>query len=252
MEYPGFTIKKGSKEKDLVTLIQHQLNIKGLGPLEEDGDFGDITASAIREFQSQSRDSLGNPLVCDGKVGPITWSVLFGTATTPTVPPSPPGLLLAKTIEVAASQLGVMEDPPGSNTGPRVNQYLARVGLNPGLPWCASFIYWCFSEASKATGIMNPLPKTGSCMGHWDSTRGHRILKQQAANNPDVIKPGHIFIMDHGNYRGHTGLVTAINNGYIETIEGNSALNGSREGLAVVTLRRKIISIYPGFIEYNV
>jgi hypothetical protein len=56
--------------------------------------------------------------------------------------------------------------------------------------------------------------------------------------------------MDHGGGKGHTGIVTSRNGGYINTIEGNSNDGGSREGLGVFTLERKITTITKGFILY--
>jgi len=57
--------------------------------------------------------------------------------------------------------------------------------------------------------------------------------------------------MDHGNWKGHTGIVTNVSDGYIRTIEGNTNISGSREGLGVAQLNRKIISINAGFIDYG-
>lgn len=50
---------------------------------------------------------------------------------------------------------------------------------------------------------------------------------------------------------GHTGIVTSVSGGYIHTIEGNSNNNGSREGIGVFELTRKIKSIENGFIDFN-
>ena len=49
-------------------------------PLDVDGDFGQLTASAVKLFQARSLDSDGKPLSVDGAVGRTTWSALFGTA----------------------------------------------------------------------------------------------------------------------------------------------------------------------------
>lgn len=68
----------------------------------------------------------------------------------------------ALTLLAAHGELGVAEDPPGSNTGPRVREYLApcvrdvdrdgdleRLGLTEG-EWCAAFASWCVREARRA------------------------------------------------------------------------------------------------------
>ncbi|MFG1888624.1 peptidoglycan DD-metalloendopeptidase family protein [Micromonospora sp. NPDC049051] len=55
---------------DLVRGLQTALNARGASLLV-DGDFGSVTTSAVRAFQSR------NSLVSDGLVGPVTWSVLI-------------------------------------------------------------------------------------------------------------------------------------------------------------------------------
>ena len=250
MNYPGRLIEKGEKNKEIIEFIQTKLNERGFGNLIIDGDFGNLTESAVKLFQSQTRDSQGNPLVIDGKLGPISWDALF--VNSGIIPQPEPQItdLFKKVIEIAASQIGVLEDPPGSNRGTQVEKYLASAGCLPGDPWCASFVYWCFNEAAKSLAIKNPLPKTGSCMNHWNTTKGKKILCQNTMNNSSLVHPGYIFIIDHGNGLGHTGIVQSVADGYIGTIEGNTSIDGSREGLGVAELRRKINTINPGFIEY--
>jgi peptidoglycan hydrolase-like protein with peptidoglycan-binding domain len=251
MNYPGRAIKKGEKDPSIVKAVQDRLNKMGFGPLEVDGNFGDLTVSAVKEFQSLTRDSNGNPLVIDGKLGPISWAALFRVIVGETDSSYSPPALFTKVLGIASSQVGVLEDPPGSNRGPRVEEYLRSVGCLPGDPWCASFVYWCFNKASESLGIMNPLVRTGSCMTHWSDTSGRKILHSKATNDPSLVKPGFIFIIDHGNWKGHTGIVRTTENGYIGTIEGNTNIDGSREGLGVAELRRKIITINAGFIDYS-
>jgi hypothetical protein len=251
MNYPGRIIKKGERDSAIVKVVQDRLNSKGFGPLKVDGDFGDRTDTAVRQFQSLNRDLHGNPLVNDGKLGSISWSVLFGVPVGETGITYNPPALITSVLGIASSEVGVMEDPPGSNRGLRVEEYLRSAGCRPGDPWCASFVYWCFNKASKSLGIRNPLVRTGSCITHWSGTGGRKITHSRAINDPSLIKPGFIFIINHGNWQGHTGIVRTTGNGYIGTIEGNTNINGSREGLGVAELQRKILTINAGFIDYS-
>ena len=41
---------------------------------------------------------------------------------------------------------GVKEIPKGSNSGPKVNEYLKSAGASPGNAWCASFVHWCLKQ----------------------------------------------------------------------------------------------------------
>jgi hypothetical protein len=168
------------------------------------------------------------------------------------VPPGNSGPLLERAVEMAVTQIGVMENPPKSNRGKEVRMYMESAGSQEGLFWCAGFVYWCFNEAARALGRPNPLVKTVGCLDHWRRTTADKILKNQAVDNPALIRPGSIFIKDHGRGMGHTGIVEKVENGFIRTIEGNSNTNGSSNGIGVFRLDfRKINTIEKGFIIYN-
>ena len=147
-------------------------------------------------------------------------------------------------------EIGVKEVPPGSNGGPRVEEYLKSVNLGPGNAWCAAFVFWCFKQASSNLNCINPVFKTASCSNHWLKTKGLKITMEEAIKNPQLVSPGDIFIIRRQSGKGHTGIVTGIINGYIQTIEGNSNAFHSAEGEGVVALQRKIDTITAGFIKY--
>lgn len=149
--------------------------------------------------------------------------------------------LSALALEKAKSQIGVVEIPKGSNKGPEVDQYLKSVGLGPGYMWCMAFVYWCVNEAAKEKGIKNPLYKTGGVSLQYNKSHA-RVSK-----TPTV---GSVLILDYGNGAGHTGLVESIDGFYVNTIEGNTNNDGSREGYTVCRHRRKISSI-KGFINID-
>ena len=159
--------------------------------------------------------------------------------------------LITSLLIIARLEIGVKETPPGSNRGPRVEEYLKSVHLDPGFAWCAAFVYWCYEKACEGLKLDNPLPVTGSCLNHWNKTTGMRITSAQVVQHPDLINPGDIFIINRKKGRGHTGIVTAINGLYIQTIEGNANSFHSAEGDGVVGLKRRIDSINVGFIRYS-
>lgn len=250
MQYPNRTIKEGESDKTIVSAIQNRLMELGFGSFEGTGIFGSKTKSVVKQFQATHRDDLGNALEVDGKVGAITWAVLFGTASVPSTN-NAPNSMLTETLRIARSQVGVMEEPPGSNRGVMVNQYLHSVDCPPGLYWCAGFVYWCFESAAKNLHRENPLYKTGGCLMHWNKSSGTKIKGAEAAANPSLVRPGQIFIIDHGRGMGHTGIIEKVEGGFIHTIEGNSNPTGSSNGIGVFQLLRKIVKINRGFIEYN-
>lgn len=158
--------------------------------------------------------------------------------------------LLTQVLIIAHHEIGVVETPPGSNSGPVVNQYLSSVKLKPGAPWCAAFVYWCFEQASTRLNRINPLPRSGSCLYHWRKTKGSKITTAEAIGNPSLIAPGCVFIINLGKGKGHMGIVVSVQDDCIHTIEGNTNTSHSANGIGVFALERKIGRITGGFIKY--
>jgi hypothetical protein len=255
--YPGRIIQSGERDKTIVRTLQQRLNARGCGPIDEDGRFDDDSITAVKLFQSRFTDADGLPLKIDGKVGALSWGALFGR---PAVPPvsTAESPLLTETLRIAAGEIGVMENPPGSNRGPKVDEYLQTTGLDPtkgSFAWCAAFVYWSFNQASTNLGTANPVAKTAGVLDHWSKAArngGRRILLADALNDPALVQPGHIFILSVGRGAGHTGLVESVADGKLITIEGNTNDGGSREGIGVFRRdRRKIADINRGFIDYS-
>jgi hypothetical protein len=251
MNYPGRIIKKGESDKKIVIAIQNRLNQLNFGPLTADGDFGTKTLVAVKAFQAQHTDANGQQLIIDGQLGPVSWEILFGKEQVP-VNTQPKTQGLTDVIEIARAEIGVQEVPLNSNRGPRVEEFQRTVGCGPGDAWCACFVYWCFDQATKNMGKKNPLVKTGGALASYNLSTGKKIPAVEAKNNPAIIKPGQIFILDFGGGKGHTGIITSVNGGFIDTIEGNTNDQGGREGSGVFGRVRKINSVNKGFLEYKI
>ena len=137
-----------------------------------------------------------------------------------------------KHLEIANTQVGLEEEPRGSNWGPHVQKYLKSVGISFKASWCMAFVYWCVKQAYPTE---NKLIKTGGVLAQWNKTP-----KDKRSFKPSI---GSIFIMDFGKGLGHTGFVYGIEGDFILTIEGNSNDEGSREGYEVCKRKRKISTI---------
>ncbi|MES2459864.1 MAG: CHAP domain-containing protein [Armatimonadota bacterium] len=141
-------------------------------------------------------------------------------------------LPISRVLALAEREIGVQEEPRGSNRGERIDQFLASCGLPPGYAWCAAFIAFIGLLAAEL-GIPGfdhwPLPASASCDLVLYKARKIGILQ----NTPRV---GDLFlVMASANDAIHVGFVTGVNkDGTISTIEGNSNPGGSREGYAVV------------------
>lgn len=163
-QYPGHYLTVGSKNRASIRAVQTRLNQVGCGPIDENGIFNSQTKSAVQLFQARSVDSQGRSLKPDGVVGPLTWAALFGSNSLPDTIEVPLSPLLHTTLAVAVSQIGVMENPPGRNTGPEVDKYLESVGLGPGYAWCAAFVYWVFEKAARTVNVLNPVIRTAGVL----------------------------------------------------------------------------------------
>jgi len=127
----------------------------------------------------------------------------------------------AQIAAIAQAELGVAEQPPGSNDGPRIAQYrTATAGSGVG-PWCAYFTSWVASQA----GV--PVGPQGSGIGYvptvkqWAEQTGRYIPAGSAS--PQV---GDLVVFDRGGdgVLDHIGIVTGTPpDGGIETVEGNSS-----------------------------
>ncbi|MBN3004529.1 CHAP domain-containing protein [Chromobacterium alkanivorans] len=138
-------------------------------------------------------------------------------------------------LKIAATQLGVTEQPRGSNDGPQVRDYLASVKLGPGYAWCMAFVYWCTAKVCADLHQANPLLQTAGVMRQWNERPALRV---------STPLPGDVFIMDFGKGQGHTGFVEKVlPDGRIQTVEGNTNGDGSREGYAVCRRIRAASSI---------
>jgi hypothetical protein len=260
MRYPGRLIKVGETDARIVQALKRALNRAlaretALLLDENNPHFGPRMKQVIKLFQARHVDADGRPLKQDGEVGSITWAVLFGPASVPR-PATPADPFLARALRLAAGEeaKAVREKPLNSNRGPQVNAYLARIGLDPGYAWCCAFVYWCFDEAALAVRRSNPMVRTGGCMRHWNAAPAagaRRIQAHEAVADPSLLRPGMVFIMDHGRGLGHTGFIEAVDGGFVSTIEGNTDASMTREGGGVYRLRRKLAEINKGYIDYG-
>lgn len=126
-------------------------------------------------------------------------------------------------VATARKELGVTETG-FTNSGPRVDQYLAAVGLGPGHPWCAAFAFWCCDNAGVPKDIWKGLDNRAYVPSIESWARSLGILGQ----NP---KRGDFALLqmwdNQGQYSGHIGIVESVNGSEIHTIEGNTSPQGS-------------------------
>jgi peptidoglycan hydrolase-like protein with peptidoglycan-binding domain len=258
--FRGRLIKRGERDAALVRRLQRALAARGYGPAGGSFTAGVFNAEmerTLKLFQAQNVDASGQPLKVDGQVGPFTWGALFPAAAPQAPTATGASALMLQSLATAVSQIGTLEEPLGSNRGPRVDQYLKSTGTPLGSAWCMAFVYWCFEHAAGNLAATNPLPRTAGCLDHWNKAArmpaATRHTRADVYANPALARPGQIFIMDFGGGTGHTGIVEALlPGGWLRTVEGNTNTGGSRQGLGVFRLERRKISdpMIVGVVEY--
>jgi len=226
------TMKKGDQGKD-VTGLQKLLVKRGY-PVGIDGVYGTRTYQAVSAFQSQNMDQHGQPLVVDGKVGPLTlWSLNHPKPdiVTPSavdflrLPPANTGGSKAGRAALAAA-IGELKagagEVGGNNSGPWVQKYLAPAGLDEGNSWCASFVSWCYMQASGGKQDAMPFPYNPSARGLLQQFKKRGWT--QAPQSGYQPQPGDIVVwwrVQLAGWQGHVGMVHQVKDGMLYTIEGN-------------------------------
>jgi hypothetical protein len=145
-----------------------------------------------------------------------TFASALSTALNPPASSSGGSAVLA----AAQSQIGVTEQPPGSNDGPQLGVYRSAVaGAQPGEPWCAYFASWAAAQAGEPLGSQGQGLGSVAEITQWASDNG-RLLPASATPTPgDLI----LFGTDH------VGIVESVNpDGSLTTVEGNYANSVSR------------------------
>lgn len=134
----------------------------------------------------------------------------------------------------AIGELGVHEEPSGSNSGPRVRQYQAATSLGgTGWPWCMAFVCWCYKQAG------HKLPYPTASVGYfvdWARTSGVSVTRPFRG---DIV----CYRFDADNWPDHTGIVERVlairgKVFWVRTIEGNTSLTSNDNGGKVMRRTR--------------
>ena len=127
-------------------------------------------------------------------------------------------------VNLVRNEIGVAEQPPGSNDSPRIAQFRqATAGSGVG-PWCAYFTSWAAREA----GV--PLGDNGQGFGRVDDVYAWAQKTGKAIPNGEGVtpQPGDLIVWDE-----HIGVVESVGaDGTINTIEGNSSDKVSQRSYA--------------------
>ncbi|WP_020389445.1 peptidoglycan-binding protein [Kribbella catacumbae] len=127
----------------------------------------------------------------------------------------------------AAAQVRTMEKPLGSNKNP----YAAKAGHTDGLAWCATFLVagWKVNKVPLVPGTNSAFTPSMQ-NGFKNAGRLH--------NSPRAGDVGFLFDKELGRI-AHVFFVERVVGDFVKTIEGNTNLDGGRQGVGVFRHSRR-------------
>ena len=138
-----------------------------------------------------------------------------------------------KLLAIARSQLGVTENPVGSNSVVYNTEYYARAVKGSGYPWCCTFVWWLFREAG-ASELFYGGKKTAYCPTLMNY---HRKALQFVSGD---YEPGDLIFFNFSgkSSAAHVGICEAWDGKNITTIDGNTGEGNEANGGKVMRRRR--------------
>jgi hypothetical protein len=113
-----------------------------------------------------------------------------------------------------------VSEATGKNDGEMIRYFQEYQDYLKGKPWCSSFVSRMFLDAAKKLGIPRPFPHIPGVNTLYSFARKKGWYH---SNTSFIPQPADIFIhLDLENpVRSHTGMIKAIQDNKIITIEGN-------------------------------
>ena len=119
-----------------------------------------------------------------------------------------------KVVKLAAAEIGVVEQPNGSNSGPRVREYQAATWLGgTGWPWCAAYCCWLWQKAGFT------LSYRGAGAYKWYDEGAQHVGRKIRRDQWAQVIPGDGVVFRVGS--GHIGIVEKVTADAVQSIDGN-------------------------------
>ena len=139
-------------------------------------------------------------------------------------------------VKTAQGQIGITENPAGSNTVIYNTEYYGTEVSGDAYPWCCVFVWWCFNKSGNAEAFYDGGKVAGCSAVHTWAQNGGYIISGGEAKYGDLV----LFSTDE-----HIEIVVANNgDGSYTTIGGNtgSGDSGSQSNGGGVFMRTRYIS----------
>lgn len=142
----------------------------------------------------------------------------------------------AGVMQTAQNQIGISENPPGSNNVIFNTDYYGQAVSGDAYPWCCAFVWWCFNKSGNG-GAFYGGGKTASCAAVYAwAQQNHLFINGNQAQYGDIV----LFANNE-----HIELVVCKNDdGSYTTIGGNTSSDeaGSQSNGGCVALKRRYTS----------
>lgn len=140
---------------------------------------------------------------------------------------------------LAATQVGISENPPSSNNVRYNTWYYGREVSGSAYPWCMVFVQWVFAQLGVAlpqrTASCGALMRAAQMSGQWVT---------------EDYRPGDVVIYDFpgGAATDHCGIVESVTDSGVVAIEGNTGSGSDADG-GQVQRRSRANSVIVGAVR---
>ena len=140
---------------------------------------------------------------------------------------------------LAATQVGISENPPSSNNVRYNTWYYGREVSGSSYPWCMVFVQWVFAQLGVAlpqrTASCGALMRAAQMSGQWVT---------------EDYRPGDVVIYDFpgGAATDHCGIVESVTDSGVVAIEGNTGSGSDADG-GQVQRRSRAFSVIVGAVR---
>jgi hypothetical protein len=171
-----------------------------------------LQGQASSSVPTGAAGATGTPLGFSGAAGVAPMATAAGTGAT-----GAGGTAGARALAFAQAEVGVTEQPPGSNDAPRIAQYRqSTAGSGVGGPWCSYFVSWAAQQAGAPLGEAGQGFGSVSAVAAWAQRTG----RFNAAGSGMPPAAGDLIVWGGR----HIGIVESVDpDGTLHTIEGNSS-----------------------------
>lgn len=231
---------KGPKVKALQQRLKKNRFGDFMKSAKIDGEYGPLTAAAVARSKywmgfpaSKINKIAGNSFMKMLKSGklPVTYRLRRRRRLNLYYKGKTNNSKRAAILKTAISQIGVKENPAGSNRV-KYSEWYGMIG-----PWCAMFVSWCY--AKHGLGKKFHYAYTPYVVANARSNKNSLYV----TNNP---QPGDLVLYDwdKDGKADHIGIYEkAIAKGVFQAIEGNTSVGNDSNGGEVMRRKRKTSSV---------